>query len=61
MAGYGAPIVFGSVWGISSAVCWGFAAWKKWKKGFGHADDAGHANNLTDGQGTETTRRIREY
>ncbi|KAF7679788.1 hypothetical protein GT037_001439 [Alternaria burnsii] len=60
MAGYGAPIVFGSVWGVSSAVCWGFALWKKWKKGSGHADDPGHANNHTDGQGVETTRRIRD-
>jgi hypothetical protein len=32
MAGYGVPIVFGSVWGISSAVLWGAAAWKKWRK-----------------------------
>jgi hypothetical protein len=29
---YGVPIVFGSVWGISSAVLWGAAAWKKWRK-----------------------------
>jgi hypothetical protein len=27
MAGYGVPIVFGS-----SAVLWGAAAWKKWRK-----------------------------
>ncbi|RMZ67750.1 Interferon-induced 6-16 [Pyrenophora seminiperda CCB06] len=29
MSGYGVPIVFGGVWGISSVVCWGLAAWKK--------------------------------
>ncbi|KAH8642445.1 hypothetical protein IG631_05387 [Alternaria alternata] len=30
------------------------------RKASGHADDTGHANNHTDGQGAETTRRIRD-
>lgn len=33
MGGFGFPILMGSVWGISSLVCWGYAAWKKWRKG----------------------------
>jgi hypothetical protein len=40
MAGYGVPIVFGGVWGISSVVCWGLAAWRNWRKGGAEADDA---------------------
>lgn len=29
MSGYGVPIISGSVWSISSVVCWVLAAWKK--------------------------------
>lgn len=39
MAGYGLPIVLGSVWGISSAVLWGITVWKNWGKGDGDDDD----------------------
>ncbi|EUC42079.1 hypothetical protein COCMIDRAFT_29260 [Bipolaris oryzae ATCC 44560] len=28
-SGYGVSIILGGVWGISSVVCWGLAAWKK--------------------------------
>jgi len=42
------PIVFGGVWGVSSVVCWGLAAWKKWRQGPEHADHGGHGNNYTD-------------
>ena len=54
MSGYGAPIVFGGVWGISSAVCWGIAAWKKWRNDSDRIDDVGHWNNHTDSEGTVT-------
>jgi hypothetical protein len=40
MSGFGAPIVYGGVFAISSAVCWGIAAWKKWWK----KDDDGDEN-----------------
>lgn len=60
MAGYGAPIVLGGVWGISSVVCWGFAAWKRWVNGSRHADDTERGNNHTEVEGTDTTRRIRD-
>jgi hypothetical protein len=33
MAGYGVPIVFGGVWGVSSGVLWGIAAWKNRDRG----------------------------
>jgi hypothetical protein len=56
MSGYGAPVVFGGVWGISSAVCWGVAAWRRWRQGSDHADSAGHGKKHTDGEGTETAK-----
>jgi hypothetical protein len=56
MSGYGAPIVFGGVWGFSSVVCWGLAAWKKSRQNPDHAYDAGQGNNHTDGEGTETAK-----
>ncbi|KAL1794495.1 hypothetical protein ACET3X_007916 [Alternaria dauci] len=49
MAGYGAPVVFGGVGVVSSVVCWGFAAWKRWRKRSGR----------DDGEGTEIACRIR--
>jgi hypothetical protein len=53
MAGYGVPIVYGSVWGISSAVCWGFAAWKNWRKGGVNASDAGHGSDEVNQEPTK--------
>jgi len=49
------PIVFGGVWGVSSVVCWGLAAWKKWRQGPEHADHRGHGNNYTDDEDTRTS------
>ncbi|KAG9184969.1 hypothetical protein G6011_11799 [Alternaria panax] len=60
MAGYGAPIVLGGVWGISSVVCWGVTAWKKWRKDSSHEDYTEQGNSHTEGGGAETTHRIRD-
>lgn len=41
MMGYGLPIVLAGVWGISSAVCWGVVAWRKWWGGSDEGGDEG--------------------
>jgi hypothetical protein len=46
MAGYGAPIVFGGLWGVSSAILWGIVAWKKYRAGA-----AGAAGGVEDRDG----------
>jgi hypothetical protein len=46
MAGYGVPIVLGGVWGVSSAILWAIAAWKKYKAG-----GVGAAGKREDGNG----------
>jgi hypothetical protein len=56
MSGYGVPIVFGGVWGISSVVCWGLAGWKKWRKVSDRANGADYGNNHTDGEDTERAK-----
>ncbi|KAF2024472.1 hypothetical protein EK21DRAFT_94053 [Setomelanomma holmii] len=58
MAGYGVPIVFGSVWGISSAVCWGIAAWKRWR---GCMNDGNGNKDGDDKVAERNTRKIKEY
>jgi len=55
MSGYGMPIVFGGVWGVSSVMCWGLAAWKKWRQSPEHADRVGHGNNYTDEEDTRAS------
>lgn len=56
MSGYGATIVFGSVGGISSVVCWEVATWRKWKQDPDYVDGAGHGRNHSDVEGTEDTK-----
>ena len=58
MAGYGAPIVLGGVWSVSSLVCWGSVAWKKWTKDSSRTHNTERGNSHTEGEGTvETTHR----
>ncbi|EUC39644.1 hypothetical protein COCMIDRAFT_110973 [Bipolaris oryzae ATCC 44560] len=56
ISGYGVPIIFGSVWSISSVVCWGLATWKKRKQDSDYVDGAGHDKNHSDFEGTEDTK-----
>jgi len=51
MAGYGVPIVFGGVWAISSAIGWGIAAWKRYKRDSDGADVPGEDGDRFDGIG----------
>ncbi|KAH6644181.1 hypothetical protein C7974DRAFT_16129 [Boeremia exigua] len=53
MLGYGVPIVLGSVWAISSTVCWGIAAWKRWRRDSADADGADYEDSHTHGEGTD--------
>ena len=48
MGGYGVPIVFGGVWGISTAVVGGIAAWKRWTGGGGGGDSVRYGNDNDD-------------
>jgi hypothetical protein len=56
MSGYGVPIVFGGVWRISSVMCWGLAAWKKWRQDSNYADGVGRGDSHTNDEGTETAK-----
>jgi hypothetical protein len=48
MFGFGLPVVLGGVWGISSAVLWGIAWWKK-----GHGNGGAENGILLICDGTE--------
>ncbi|KAF2448235.1 hypothetical protein P171DRAFT_428344 [Karstenula rhodostoma CBS 690.94] len=62
MAGYGLPIVLGGVGGISSAVGWGIAAWKRWRNDSDQADGDGDGDGRGDkhagDEGAETTQSV---
>lgn len=45
MGGFGVPIVIGTVWGVTSAVGWGIAAWRGWFGGRDGTEDVGDGDD----------------